>query len=450
MSAPDFSAAIEVADAVLFEGYLLYPYRASATKNQMRWQWGVLAPEGSAGEHSYARTECLLEAGDAAAVDVRLRFLQVRTRLSDPPWDEGVVREIDTSLDLHPLAGGSAGVSHVHPFEIPAEDAVPDDAEDGYRRRGNALRGVIELDAEPVPGPYVGLTRLRIRVRNTAEAPVGEVPRDELIHDCLVSAHTLIAARDAAFISLLDPPQWAAGRVKECVNEHTWPVLAGPEDDRGLVLSSPIILYDHPRTAPESPTNLFDGTEIDEILTLRTLTLTDEEKAEARATDARAAAIMDHVDTMPPELLDRLHGTVRYLREVTGGSGGDDGASGDPFPTLRTDEHGAPVPAPPDAPWWDPGADTSVSPETDTVMVIGGPVAKDSRVVLRPGKHRADAQDMFLAGRTATVQAVLSDVDGATYVAVTLDDDPAADLQKSHGRFLYFAPDEVELRGEEA
>jgi hypothetical protein len=65
-------------------------------------------------------------------------------------------------------------------------------------------------------------------------------------------------------------------------------------------------------------------------------------------------------------------------------------------------------------------------------------------VILRPGRRRADAQDMFLAGRTALVEAVLLDVDDTAYLAVTLADDPAADLQSAHGRFLYFAPDEVE------
>jgi hypothetical protein len=65
-------------------------------------------------------------------------------------------------------------------------------------------------------------------------------------------------------------------------------------------------------------------------------------------------------------------------------------------------------------------------------------------VILRPGRRRADAQDMFLAGRAALVEAVLLDVDDTAYLAVTLADDPAADLQAAHGRFLYFAPDEVE------
>ena len=63
---------------------------------------------------------------------------------------------------------------------------------------------------------------------------------------------------------------------------------------------------------------------------------------------------------------------------------------------------------------------------------------------MRPGSRRADAQDLFLAGRPAQVEAVLNDVDGQVHVAVSPDDDPAADLQRSHGRFLYFAPDELE------
>ena len=97
-------------------------------------------------------------------------------------------------------------------------------------------------------------------------------------------------------------------------------------------------------------------------------------------------------------------------------------------------------------PWWDPGADRTVSPETDGVVVAGVTVAKGSRVCLRPGQRRADAQDMFLAGRLATVEAVFLDVDGNRHLAVTLDEDPAADLQRWHGRYLYFSPDEVEPR----
>jgi hypothetical protein len=131
----------------------------------------------------------------------------------------------------------------------------------------------------------------------------------------------------------------------------------------------------------------------------------------------------------------QLHGTIRAM---TGLRPVDDRANG--LPVLGTGE-GADGEG---VPWWDPGADASVSPGTDSVVVAGHKVARGSRVILRPGMRRADAQDMFLAGRAALVEAVLLDVDDTAYLAVTLEDDPAADLQAAHGRFRYFSPDEVE------
>ena len=116
------------------------------------------------------------------------------------------------------------------------------------------------------------------------------------------------------FLSLTDPPEWAAAEAGQCVNTGTWPVLAGPQDCTDLMLSSPVILYDHPEVAAESPADLFDATEIDEILTLRTMALTDAEKREARSTDPRAADLIDRMDDLPPEMLDRLHGAIRYLQ----------------------------------------------------------------------------------------------------------------------------------------
>ena len=212
-------------------------------------------------------------------------------------------------------------------------------------------------------------------------------------------------------------------------NLHTFPVLAGENGGRDVVLSSPIIMYDHPGVAPESPGDLHDACEIDEILTLRTMTLTDEEKREARATDPRAKAIVDRADVMPEEVFARLHGAVRSLRPVP-----DDGV-----------EAPADPPAPPDrAPrWWDPGADDALSPGSDAVVVDGVRVARGSRVRLRPRTGGTDAHDMFLQGRTARVEAVLLDVDDERHVAVVLDDDPGADLHEWYGRYHYFAPAEL-------
>lgn len=265
--------------------------------------------------------------------------------------------------------------------------------------------------------------KVRIRVENLSEWPADfAIDRNLALRRSLLGAHTLLQVRDGVFVSLLDPPKWTRTAAAACVNLHTWPVLIGDAGRRDLVLSSPIILYDYPQVAPESPGDLFDATEIDEILTLRTMTLTDEEKREARETHSRAAAIIDRIDTMPAEILERLHGAMRYRRQA-----------------MANTEH-----KPENAPWCNPTVDRSASPETDSILIGDVAVSKGSRVRLHPGRRRADAQDMFLEGRVAVVEGVFFDLEDNTYLAVTLRDDPAADLYRWYGRFLYFAPDEVE------
>ena len=445
---PSFELARKVADAVLYEGYLLYPYRASAAKNQARWQFGVLMPrlwsEHGPDEPWATQTECLLEPEEATTVRVLVRFLHVQAKTVEVvdveagtfhqadtlpvdgselvPWDEAAELEVAVEAPLARLLEGELAT----PFERPGGRRVEPVNSAAGRLVGRTVRrrwpvlGSVKLSAERLEGPY-GLVRLRLVLENATAWNDPGADRSVALRHSLVAAHSLIGIDQGVFLSLLDPPEWAKPAAEACQNLHTWPVLIGDEGRRDAMLSSPIILYDHPTIAPESPGDLFDATEIDEILTLRTMALTEEEKREARATDERAAAIIDRVDNMPPELLERLHGAVRYLKGVEG-----------------TEEE-----EPELVPWWDPGADRTVSPETDGVVVAGVTVARGSRVRLRPGQ-RADAQDMFLAGRLATVEAVFLDVDGNRHLAVTLDEDPAADLQRWHGRFLYFSPDEVE------
>jgi hypothetical protein len=419
--------ARQIADAVLYEGYLLYPYRASARKNQIRWQWGVLAPPAYAaaghGEHATSHSEFLLEPGIDPVLHLRLRFLQVQHRSGGdgpvPEFDEAVEHEIDAVLPVSELMG----TGQVVPVNVPGGTETAD----GVTRERWPLHGEIRLSGHVLEGPY-GILQLSVEVVNTAEWADPEAGRHLALRHSLIAAHTVLAVTDGEFISLLDPPEWAKPAVESCRNERTWPVMVGESGRRDVLLISPIILYDYPQIAPESAGDLFDGTEIDEILTLRTMTLTDEEKAEARATDERARKLMDRVDSMPPEMLDKLHGAIRYLGETPGIR-----KEPDPIETITT----------PGAPWWDPGADASVDPETDSVTIGGVEVAKGSKVLLMPGSRRADAQDMFLEGRTATVAAVLLDVDGNTHVAVTIDDDPGAEISAAHGRFRYFAPDEL-------
>lgn len=429
MTAP-MDIAREVADAVLYEGYLLYPYRASAAKNQIRWQWGVLMPSAYAaaghGEHATSHSEFLLEPGTDPVLHIRLRFLQMQHRSGGdgpvPEFDEAVEHEIDSVVSVAELLE----TEQVIPVTIPGGTETTD----GITRQRWPLTGEVRLSGQRLEGPY-GILHLTLEVINTAPWVDAEAARHVALRHSLIAAHTVVAVTDGEFISLLDPPEWAKPAVKSCRNERTWPVMIGEPGSRDAFLISPIILYDYPTIAPESPGDLFDGTEIDEILTLRTMTLTDEEKAEARATDERARKLMDRVDSMPPEMLDKLHGAIRYLGETPRTSRGP--GEPDPVETFTT----------PGTPWWDPGADSSVDPDTDSVLVAGVEVAKGSKVMLTPRLHGTDAQDMFLDGRTATVAAVLLDVDGNTHVAVTIDDDPGADLSLVQGRFQYFSPDEI-------
>jgi hypothetical protein len=462
--------ARKVADAILYEGYLLYPYRRSAAKNQVRFQFGVLMPPGyrelDDSEPSASQTECLLECTDDAEILVVLRFLQLQRRtVQAVSPDDGQLREVGslyldgteyTSWDeaaereqhVTVLAGRLLEEDRNAEFHASGGQSEEPLTDSRGRRAGWLVRewaaadGMIRLHAERVAGPYQAL-KLRVRVENHAASRALLRTRTDGLRQALIAAHLLIGVPGGRFLSLTDPPEWAAAEAGQCVNTGTWPVLAGPQGCTELMLSSPVILYDHAEVAAESPADLFDATEIDEILTLRTMALTDEEKREARSSDPRAADLIDRMDHLPPEMLDRLHGAIRYLRPV----GGQDPRPGAPPAPLPSGVPAGEITGRPDVPWWDPGADRSVSPETDHVVVAGVRVASGSRVIMRPGIRRADAQDLFLAGRAATVQAVLQDVDGDIHLAVSPDQDPAAELQRSHGRFLYFAPDEVEPIG---
>ena len=447
------SLARAVADAVLYEGYLLYPYRASSQKNQSRWQFGILGPPGAAeagaGEEPGMFADCLLSPGPQAEVEVHLRFLQLQSRTAEEAddgghfspvaelavgrsrwlsWDEAVEREITLGpFAVEQLRRGDGPL--VLPVDIPAGEDVEDLRDDAGRlagrlvRRRRALHGEVGVSAAAVSD---GLIRLRVSVTNTAEPAEDPGNRQDAIAASFIGAHLLLDLRDADFLSLLDPPGWAKDAAAACTQHRCWPVLAGPEGQTDVLLVSPIILYDHPAVAPESSVALFDSTEIDEILTLRVLTLTDEEKAEARATDPRAAAIIDQCEAMSPEELQQLHGILRNPRA-------------EEFPDTpdRLTATGG------ESPWWTPESEALVQPHMDAVLINGVPVARGSRVRVNPSR-RADAQDLFFAGQTGRVTSVHFDVDGSTHVGLVLEQDPAADLHEGYGRSFYYAPEELE------
>jgi hydrogenase maturation protease len=448
-----FELAQKVADAVLYEGYVLYPYRASAGKNRIRWQFGCVVPAGyselGGSEPSATQTECLIApVEDALALDLRVRFLQVQARtieesldaegISYRPvetlevgdgmlvtWEEGVERRFDaTAIPLAELLAGERRI----PIELPAGREIEEVRGEGDRMVARIVRerwpvsGVVRVAAEK----QGDLIKLRVRIENL-DGWRESADREQALRRSMIGAHTLLAVRGGAFVSLLDPPADAADAAAACANLHTWPVLIGPEDSRDVVLSSPIILYDHPAVAAESAGDFCDATEIDEILTLRVMTLTEDEKREARGTDERSRQIIERSDASSPELLDRLHGVVRSLAAEPAGD------------VARTRETLAEL-----AEWESflnpPGV---VPPEQASIEVGGTLLVQGSRVRLRPTR-RADSMDLFLAGRVARVEGVYRDVEDVAWVAVSLDGDPASDLHSSHGRFFYFYPDEVE------
>lgn len=320
-----------IARAVLYEGYMLYPYRPSAVKNRQRFNFGVLYPraysEAQNGTDPWSmQTECLIEGSLQTSVEVKVRFLKLVARrvapsfaavdAHPPSWQEAVEREVSPSqFTLGPILFTPS----VFPFDFPAETqtgASPNAADvTQVVRVQEAVRGVVQVSAEEVAD---GVFRLRVRVENLTAAGAGDEPREQVQMRSLVSAHTLLGVTHGRFVSLLDPPSQLAEIAAGCHNIGTWPVLVGAEESRDTMLSSPVILYDYPQLAPESPGDLFDGTEIDEILALRIMTLTEDEKREMRDSDDRARRILERTENLPAEHLMKLHGTLRELRPLKG------------------------------------------------------------------------------------------------------------------------------------
>jgi hypothetical protein len=302
---------------------------------------------------------------------------------------------------------------------VAAPEATDTELLDGGRlvRERRQIRGELTVCSE-LDG---GVRRVSVRLNNIGATAVD---KEDAIARSMIGSHLIAEVIAGEFVSMLEPPPAAAEAVSRCGQHRCFPVLAGPPGSADMLLISPIILYDHPEVAEQSNTALYDCTEIDEILTLRVMTMTDDEKAQARATDPRAAQIIDQCDAMTPDAMTRLHGVLR-----------------DPH---RLD---IPVGLVPEIPegidWWDPLADNAVRPDIDAVLVNGIRVARGSRVRLRP-RRNADAQDIFVAGRTARVTSVHEDVEGNKHVGVVVDDDPAAELHDWYGRYLYFSPDELE------
>jgi hypothetical protein len=349
----NFRLVEEIASAVLYEGYILYPYRPSSLKNRQRFNFGVVAPEdesaSASGEKSVLQTQCLLRATADATLTVRVRFLQIvhravgrlvgplaegqgDTQPTDAPvaaldvdgtivpgWQEAVEREIRVTTLISGLGVADARQRGQWPAE---DDVEPLQAADG-RTVGAIIRRKEMVDGElQVSGSPIGdrLFKITVRVSNVTPATsANDTGRDGWLMRSLVSTHAILQIDGGEFLSLVDPPADAREQAESCRQIGLWPVLVGDPSDRDALLAAPIILYDHPQIAPESAGDFCDGTEIDEMLALRILTMTDDEKLEMRQGDERGRRMLERTESLSDEHMMRLHGVLRGLRSLDDG-----------------------------------------------------------------------------------------------------------------------------------
>jgi hydrogenase maturation protease len=230
-------------------------------------------------------------------------------------WQEAVERELslcDLRLSSLTAAVGQRELAFAAGRELePVRDATGQVVAVLVREQ-QALAGLVEVSAALVAER---LYRVRVRVANlTPLDDAWRQDRDAALLRSLVSTSIVLSAGGGEFVSAIDPPEAWREIAASCRNVGAWPVLVGAAGEKDAMLAAPIILYDHPQIAAESPGDLFDGTEIDEILTLRILTLTDAEKQSAAALDERVRALLQRTERLDPRQILGMHGTARGLQ----------------------------------------------------------------------------------------------------------------------------------------
>lgn len=378
-------------ESLLWEGYALYPYTPSATKNATPTPFGIAYPA------AYAQTL-------ASTFD----HLELRIALRAPP-------DAVLSAEVHLLApvgeGHRAQAEHltVPGAMVGALAHLP-----GVKRAtvrgadGPALEVGLNLSAtESAPGEY----EVVLRVENLTVTSSG-LDRRRALQRSLISVHPVVRVEGGTFISALERP---------CGSVNTFPLLAA--DDDTAVVGAAIILPDHPEIAPESHGGLFDSTEIEEALLLHLQVLSDAERAELEQQDPTVRAMLARAAEATPEDLRALHGRVT-LRDPP------------PSGPVRERFTSEPPSEPPGL--RDPRAGEEVADVGGMRLQRGG------KVIIHPPPE-ADLQARMLEGRTATLERIFTDYDGRLHLGVTIDDDPGQDLMRETGRYLYFFGEEVEV-----
>jgi hypothetical protein len=384
-----FDAVAEIARAVLYEGYLLYPYRPTALKNRQRWMFGRLLPC----EYSLAngntdpwrmQAECLVLGSPQTRVEISVRFLQLmdhQNELDATALGTTIERDFSIAVTLNELVDAPLPASlEFEPY----------------------LQAKVIVSALETGGSAF---KLSIVIENRTPA-LAENDLDRTLSRALLSTHILLAVGDGEFVSLVDPPEAFRVAAASCSNIGTWPVLVGPELGK-MMLCAPIILYDYPQVAPESPGDLFDNTEIDELLSLRIQTLSAAEKQQMIAASEHGRSVLERTESLTEEQLLQLHGRLQCVSPIRQAGEAPDGK------------------------------------KSSTQNVI---FKRGDRVRLQPSRS-ADAIDFLLAGQTATIVSIEQDFEDVIHLGVVVDEDPGRDfgINGRPGHRFFYRPDEVEL-----
>jgi hypothetical protein len=373
----------QLVDSLLWEGYALYPYTPTATKNATPTPFGIVYPPvyaaALASTYDHLELRCVLEAPPDAVLGAEVRFLA-----------PGGQRHTAVERRLE-LTGAMVGaLSHV-PARKPASVSCGGEGAPLSVEMTLETRELGEREYEVI-----------LRVANGTLVSSG-LDRAGALGRSLLSTHPIVRVQGGRFLSPLERP---------CHSVNTFPVLASPADD--VVLGAAIVLPDHPEIAPESHGGLFDSTEIEEALLLHVQVLSDAERAEIEQQDPAVREMIARAAAATPEQIVALHGRV----------------------TVR-DPHTTEPPSEP------PGL---VDPRAgeEAAEVDGVTFRRGCAVVIRP-RPDADLHARMLDGRRATIERIFTDYDGRTHLGVTIDDDPGQELMRETGRYLFFFAEEVEV-----
>jgi hypothetical protein len=374
--------------SLLWEGYALYPYTPTATKNATPTPFGIVYPPAYAAAltstYDHLELRCVLEAPPDAVLRAEVRFLAAAGKRH-----QAQERRIELSGAMVGALADSP--AHKQASISPGPGAPP-------------LVVALTLGAQPLgDGRYeVALTVANRTIVSSGLDRAGALARS------LISTHPVVRVSGGRFVSPLERP---------CDSVNTFPVIATAADN--VVVGAAIVLPDHPEIAPESRGSLFDSTEIEEALLLHVQALSDSERREIERQDPAVREMIARAAAATPEEIVALHGRVT-LR---------DPAPRDP----RTTE-------PPVEP---PGLDDPRAGE-ESADVDGVTFRRGAAVVIAPGPD-ADFHARMLTGRTATIERIFTDYDGRTHLGLTIDDDPGRELMRDTGRYLFFFAEEVEV-----